>query len=34
LHQRKNPEMFDTYFKSFLKLWDNSPDYTCEWEEL
>jgi hypothetical protein len=34
MHKRKNPEMFDIYFKSFLKLWDSSPDYSCEWEEL
>jgi len=34
MNKRKNPEIFDIYFKSFLKLWDTSPDYSCEWEEL
>jgi hypothetical protein len=34
MYKRKNPEIFDIHFKSFLKLWENSPDYSCEWEEL
>ena len=34
MYKRKNPEIFEIYFKSFLKLWDTSPDYSCEWEEL
>lgn len=34
LLKRKNHEIFDIYFKSFLKLWEISPEYSCEWEEL
>ena len=34
MYKRKNPEIFDIHFKSFLKLWEHSPDYSCEWEEL
>jgi hypothetical protein len=34
MNKKKNQEIFDIYFKSFLKLWENSPDYSCEWEEL
>jgi hypothetical protein len=34
LHKRKNHEIFDIYYKSFLKLWEISPEYSCEWEEL
>lgn len=34
LLKRKNHEIFDTYYKSFLKLWEISPEYSCEWEEL
>ncbi len=34
LHKRKNPILFDNYYKSFLRLWDTSPEYSCEWEEL
>ena len=34
LLKRKNHEIFDIYYKSFLKLWEISPEYSCEWEEL
>jgi len=34
LHKRKKHEIFDIYYKSFLKLWEISPEYSCEWEEL
>lgn len=34
LHKRKNHQLFDNYNKSFLRLWDTSPEYSCEWEEL
>jgi hypothetical protein len=34
MYKRKNPEIFDIHFKSFLNLWENSPNYSCEWEEL
>lgn len=34
LLKRKNHEIFDIYFKSFLKLWEISPEYSCEWEEI
>ncbi len=34
LFKRKNHEIFDIYYKSFLKLWEISPEYSCEWEEL
>lgn len=34
LLKRKNNEIFDIYYKSFLKLWEISPEYSCEWEEL
>ena len=34
IYKRKNQEIFDLHFKSFLKLWETSPEYSCEWEEL
>lgn len=34
LLKRKNHEIFEIYYKSFLKLWEISPEYSCEWEEL
>ncbi|MGB9167536.1 MAG: hypothetical protein WCB31_01255 [Nitrososphaeraceae archaeon] len=34
LLKKKNHEIFDIYYKSFLKLWEISPEYSCEWEEL
>jgi hypothetical protein len=34
ISKRKNQEIFDLHFKSFLKLWETSPEYSCEWEEL
>lgn len=34
LLKKKNQEIFDIYYKSFLKLWEISPEYSCEWEEL
>jgi hypothetical protein len=34
LYKRKNHYMFDNYYKSFLRLWETSPEYSCEWEEL
>ena len=34
LLKRKNHEIFDIYYKSFVKLWEISPEYSCEWEEL
>lgn len=34
IYKRKNQEIFDLHFKSFLKLWETSNEYSCEWEEL
>ncbi|MFB5598877.1 MAG: hypothetical protein ACE5SW_01435 [Nitrososphaeraceae archaeon] len=34
LYKRKNHQLFDNYNKSFLRLWETSPEYSCEWEEL
>ena len=34
LFKRKNAQIFNIYNKSFLKLWEISPEYSCEWEEL